>query len=76
MMSPFAVILSMFGEMISPHFPADTSTAPCYLFHYVLLAIALVIIHRRSGKLRATYLTPPVSIPVNAPNDSTLAAQS
>jgi hypothetical protein len=76
MMSPFAVILSMFGEMISPHFPTDTSTAPFYLFHYVLMAIALVIIHRRNGKLRATYLTPPTSMPMHAPSDSTLAAQA
>jgi hypothetical protein len=59
MMSPFVMISWLFSEFVSPQFPADISTAPFYLFHYVLLSIALIGIHRRSGKVRATYLTPP-----------------
>jgi hypothetical protein len=59
MMSPMVLITSLFGEFVTNNFPADTSTAPFYLFHYALLSIALIGIHRRSGKVRGTYLTPP-----------------
>jgi len=59
MMSPFVFVSTLFSEQVSPQFPADTSTVPFYLFHYVLLSLALIGIHRRSGKVRETYLTPP-----------------
>ena len=58
MISPFFVMLNLFGEIGGP-FPEDLSTLPFYVAHFLLLALMLVVIWRRSPKLRAKYLDVP-----------------
>jgi hypothetical protein len=59
MVSPFTVELHLFNEM-GPRFPSDVSTAPFYVVHGVLLALALFEIRRRGRRVRAMYLAEPV----------------
>jgi len=59
MVSPIIMVMYQFNEMGS-QFPSDVSTMPFYLVHYILLAVALVGIQRRSARLRAMSLTGPV----------------
>ena len=58
MASPFTVIIFLFNE-IGSQFPRDTSTAPFYVVHGVLLGFTILGIRRRGRKLREMYLPGP-----------------
>ncbi len=57
-MSPFTVLMSLYREL-GTLFSDDLSTMPFYILHVILIAVCLMVMRRRSRKLRLEYISSP-----------------